>query len=107
MIKNLNQLKKSLKKGTRLQIVTHCRPEWAGQLREITVANTQGFYSIIPDEPDHKVSKGNDGKGSVLWWSNAPFWDFTDGVCSLYSSDTKRTEEYLIMSFRVLGEEAA
>ena len=47
MVKNLNQLKKSLKTGTRFQITNHCRPECVGQLREVTVSNTQGFYSIF------------------------------------------------------------
>ncbi len=107
MVKNLNQLKKSLKTGTRFQITNHCRPECVGQLREVTVSNTQGFYSILPEEPDSKTSTCNGGKGSVLWWSKAPFWQFTDGICSIYNSDTKRTEDTLIMSFRVLGEEAA
>ena len=43
----------------------------------------------------------------MLWWSKAPFWNFSDGVCSIYNSDTKHTEDYLIMAFRVLGEEVA
>lgn len=107
MIKNLSQLKKSLKAGTRFQITGHCRPECIGQLREVTVANTQGFYSILPDEPDSKTSTCNGGKGSVLWWSKAPFWDFSDGICGLYDSDTNHTGDCLIISFRVLGEEAA
>lgn len=107
MIKNLSQLKRTLKAGTHFEITAHCCPEYIGQLREITVANTQGFYSIRPDEPDSKTSKCNGGRGCVLWWSKAPFWEFSNEICSIYSSDTKRTEDSLIMSFRVLGEEAA
>lgn len=107
MIKNLSQLKKLLKAGTRFRITAHCRPEYVGQVRKVTVANTQGFYSVMPDAPDHKVNKSNGGKGPVLWWSKAPFWDFSDGICGIYSSDTKHTEEYLILAFRVLEEEAA
>ncbi|ADL03726.1 hypothetical protein [Lacrimispora saccharolytica] len=107
MIKNLNQMKKALKPGTRFQITAHCRPECVGQLREITVANTQGFYSGMAGEPDHPVSRSNGGRGSVLWWSKAPFWDFSDGICSLYNSDAERTEKYLILAFRVLEKEAA
>ncbi|RFZ77485.1 hypothetical protein DS742_18195 [Lacrimispora amygdalina] len=106
MIKNLNQLKKSLKAGTRFQITAHCHTEYVGQVREVTLANTQGFYSVIPDAPDHKVTKSNGGKGSVLWWSKAPFWDFSDGICGIYSSDSKRTEEFMILAFRVLEEVA-
>ena len=56
MVKNLNQLKKTIKKGTCLEILVHCRPEFTGQKRRVTMANTQGFYSIVPDEPEHKVS---------------------------------------------------
>ena len=59
MVKNLNQLKKTLKKGTCFEITAHCRPEYVGQKRKVTVANTQGFYSIVPDEPDCKVTLAN------------------------------------------------
>lgn len=106
MVKNLSQLKKILKEGARFEIVSHCRPEYVGQKREVTVSNTQGFYSIIPGEPDSRVSLANNGRGSVLWWSRVPFWEFQDGVCSIYNSDEKRTEDYLIMSFRIEGEAA-
>lgn len=107
MIQNLSQLKKNLKAGTLLEITAHCRSNYAGQKRKVTLANTQGFYSVIPDEPQSKVSLANGGKGSVLWWSKAPFWSFEDGRCSLYSSDKQHTEDNLIMSFRILNEEAA
>ncbi len=107
MIQNLAQLKKNLKAGTILEITAHCRPDYVGQKRKITLANTQGFYSVIPDEPQSKVSLANGGKGSVLWWSKAPFWSFENGCCSLYDSDKQHTEGHLIMSFHILNEEAA
>ena len=107
MIKSLNQLKKQFQKGTEFVITDHCRPDYIGQRRKVTVSNTQGFYSIVPGEPEHKVSLANGGRGSVLWWSKAPFWQFKDGICEMYSSDTQRTEEHLIMAFRVLEKEAA
>ena len=34
MIKNLNQLKRRLRPGTRLEVTGHCRPGCIGQLRE-------------------------------------------------------------------------
>lgn len=106
MIKNLNQLKKALKKGTCFEITKHCREEYIGQKRMVTLANTKGFYSIIPDEPESKVTLANDGKGSLLWWSKAPFWNFENGVCSQYSS-TEHTDNCLIIAFRVEEKEAA
>lgn len=73
----------------------------------MTLSNTQGFYSIVPGEPEHKVSLANGGRGSVLWWSKAPFWQFKDGICAVYTSDQKRTENFLVIAFRVLDKEAA
>ena len=107
MVKNLNQLKKTIKKGTCLEILVHCRPEFTGQKREVTMANTQGFYSIVPDEPDHKVSLANDGKGFVLWWCNASDWEFHDGICSIYCKGKEHTKEFLVMSFHITGQEVA
>ncbi len=107
MVKNLSQLKKTLKKGTCIEITAHCRQEYVGQKRRITVSNTQGFYSIVPAEPECSVSLANNGKGSAVWWSNAPFWEFEDDICSVYCSDKDHTKRFLIMSFRITGQEVA
>lgn len=106
MIKNLSQLKKKLNKGARFCVLAHGRPECVGEEREVTYANTQGFYSIVPGNPDCRTSLANDGRGSHLWWSRAPFWEFDNGVCTLYASDIKRAPEYVIMSMEVTKEAA-
>ena len=106
MIKNLSQLKRSLHKGARFKVIDHGRPECIGEQREVTYANSQGFYSIVPGDPDCRTSMANNGRGSHLWWSKAPFWEFDNGVCSLYASDTKRSSEYLIVSMEVTKEAA-
>ena len=51
MIKNLNQLKRRLRPGTRLEVTGHCRPGCIGQLREVTWVNTQGVYTKILNPP--------------------------------------------------------
>ena len=108
MIRNLSQLKKALRTEVAFEIIAHCRPDCIGQRRSVTVANTQGFYSILPDEPQSKTSLANGGRGSWLGWSSAPFWQFDEnGVCAIYTSDKHRTEDYLVMAFRVLEKEAA
>ena len=96
MIKNLNQLKRRLRPGTRLEVTGHCRPGCIGQLREVTWLNP----------PDPRINAANDGRGSIMWWGAASTWSFEDGVCSSYMNQTK-TAETLIMAFRVLDEEAA
>ena len=52
MIKNLNQLKRALRPGMRLEVIGHCRPGRIGQLREVTWVNTQGFYTKTLNPPN-------------------------------------------------------
>lgn len=99
MIKNLNQLKKSLKGCPRLKIVGHCRPECVGQVRHVTLANTQGFYSVMDGQPEHRYSQVNGGRGSYLAWDKASSWTFANGICSIYEQGA---DHRLIMAFRVL-----
>ena len=101
-IKNLSQLKKLLVKGTEFEITGHCRPEVIGERYAVNYADTTGIYNIIPSKPDHKVTKANGGKGSYLGWSKSAFWDFReDGICALYSSDTNKTPDTLIIAVRL------
>ena len=103
MFKNLSQLKKALVPGAKFEIVAHCRPECIGQHRVVNIANTQGFYSIIPDEPKSKVTTSNCGKGSWLGWSKSPYWEFDGDTATLYDNDELHTEERLIIKIRVGG----
>lgn len=89
MIKNLNQLRRTLREGTQLEILDHCRPECIGQIRNITLVNTQGFYSTVANQPDASANRGNGGRGPILWWGRAAYWQFTDGVCSVFDSEQK------------------
>lgn len=106
MIKNLNQLKRILRPGARLEVTGHCRLECIGQLREVTLANSQGFYTKILNPPEPRINAANNGRSSILWWGPASAWSFKDGVCSSYMGQVK-TPENLIIAFRILDEEAA
>lgn len=68
MIKNLNQLKRRLRPGTRLEVTGHCRPGCIGQLREVTWVNTQGVYTKIlnPPDPAHQCGKRWAGLHNVV-----------------------------------------
>ena len=107
MIKNLNQLKKVMKGNPRFQIIAHCRKECVGEIRQVTQANTTGFYSAGAGDPEDWTRSANQVLGVILWWNRAPFWSFQDGVCSAYDSDTTHTEDPLIMAFRILDEQEA
>lgn len=80
MIKNLNQLRRTLREGTQLEILDHCRPECIGQIRNITLVNTQGFYSTVANQPDASANRGNGGRGPILWWGRAAHWQLPNIV---------------------------
>jgi len=102
MIKNLSQLKKTLIAGTSFTITEHCRSEVIGEQRMVNYADTTGIYTITPSNLGSKVSQANNSKGSFLGWSKAVFWEFRDsGICALYSSQTEKTAETLIIAIRV------
>lgn len=105
MIKNLSQLKRALVPGAEFEIVAHCRMECIGQRRKVNKANTQGLYSIIPNEPQSRVTTANCGKGSWLGWSTAAFWGFENGTATLYDSDTMKSPEHIIISLKLIGEQ--
>ena len=72
MIKNLNQLKRALRPGMRLEVIGHCRPACIGQLREVTWVNTQGFYTKTLNPPDPRSSmRQTRGAAPSSWWGAA------------------------------------
>ena len=72
MIKNLNQLRRTLREGTQLEILDHCRPECIGQIRNITLVNTQGFYSTVANQPDASANRGNGGHSRSFGGAEPP-----------------------------------
>lgn len=104
MIENLNQLKRALRPGIRLQIVDHRRTECINQLREVTWITSNGFCTKVLNQPADKIDAGNNGRGAMLWWGPASTWTFENGVCSSFTYGGNR-KETLIIAFRVLNEE--
>lgn len=78
-IKNLSQLKKAIADKQKFVIVKHyLHEEFAGQIRTPNVIQTNGFYSIIADEPDSKVTLANYGKGYWYGYEKANCYEFND-----------------------------
>lgn len=106
MIKNLNQLKKAMKKDTRFEIIHHWREDCVGQIRRVTLPNTVGFYSVVDGQPEHPISQSNNGLGWVMDWKKAGNWDFENGACSYYKHSKAEGADDLVMSFRIIEEVA-
>ena len=62
--KNLAELKRYIKLGTEFKATRHkYHPDIVGPTRVVTKVQTNGFYSKIKDEPNHRFSDCNGGKG--------------------------------------------
>lgn len=82
MIKNLSQLKKAVNNGLSFKIVKHyIKPEYTGQIRKPNKIQTNGFYSIVENEPENPVTLANYGKGSWIEYGKASDWIFENGIC--------------------------
>ncbi|MBC5688170.1 peptidylprolyl isomerase [Mediterraneibacter sp. NSJ-55] len=89
-IKNLSQLKKAINNKNEFIIVEHgIRPEYVGQIRKPNLIQTNGFYSIVDNEPNHPVTLANSGKGSWIEYGKASDWKFENELCIQYIGDRK------------------
>lgn len=78
-IKNLSQLKKAIAAKQKFRILKHyVHEDFAGQIRTPNVIQTNGFYSIIAEDPTHKITTANFGKGYWCEYGKASCYEFTD-----------------------------
>ena len=62
--KSLAELKRFIRPGVEFKTVSHANhADMVGLTRVVTKVQTNGFYSKIIDEPDHRFSACNNGKG--------------------------------------------
>lgn len=93
-IKNLAQLKRAIQAKQPFEIVRHyVRPDFEGQVRKPNVIQTNGFYSVILDHPEHPVSQFNGQKGSWIEYGKASDWMFENGLCKHFDRRTNGTGE--------------
>ena len=78
--KNLAELKRYIKLGTEFKATRHkYHPDIVGLTRVVTKVQTNGFYSKIKDEPNHRFSDCNGGKGFFTEFGKAGGYIF-DGT---------------------------
>ena len=101
-INNLSQLKKELQKGKRFIVINHQKPELIGQIREVNKVQTNGIFTTIADNPDHKWSKCNGGKGSRMDYNQANHYEFGDTI-KWFELPVGSDDNTLIMEFQITG----
>lgn len=84
-IENLSQFKKAIAAKTPFVFVEHyIHPECIGQIRVPNIIQTNAFYSVVKDEPNHPISVANRGMGYRMDFDTAKDWTFKDGLCTAF-----------------------
>lgn len=95
-IKNLNQLKKALKVGTRFKVIEHFRKEFVGVTREVTESHPTFFYTKNAYDKDDKINSYNDNKGLYMRYGGAKNWEFRDDGIYNYLGDVHNPERFIM-----------
>ena len=86
-IKNLADLKRHIKLGTELVATAHqYHPDIVGLTRVVTKVQTNGFYSKIKGQPDHKWSICNQGMGFWSPFNKARAYHFTESTVQVLNT---------------------
>lgn len=85
-VRNLSQFKKALKDGHLFVIAGHENfPERIGEVRAVNKMQSNGFYSVVYQQPNHPISQANHGRGSWLDFGKSENWIFYDnGIIENY-----------------------
>lgn len=105
MIKNLSQFKKAMSEGKSFKILEHGNfPEYVGQIRKPNKVQTNGMYTILPNDPNGKLSTCNYGKGLWFPYGKAEQWEFVDGVIKTFSPKSGPHNGRLIWTIQIIEE---
>lgn len=103
-IHSLAALKRAIKPGTEIIATYHSKhPDTVGLVRVVTEVQTNGFYSKIKDQPDHKYSDCNHGRGFRTDYEKASYYQF-DGT-TVRVLDAMKGDGSVIMEFEVYEPE--
>ena len=99
-IHSLSELKRTIKPGTELMATYHSKhPETVGLVRVVTEVQTNAFYSKIKDQPDHRYSTYNYGRGFRTDYEKASCYQF-DGT-TIRVLDARKGDGSVLFEFEV------
>lgn len=103
-IKNLAGLKQLIKPGVELMATSHKKhPEIVGLVRVVTEVQTNAFYSVIKDQPNHKYSDCNYGKGFRTDFEKASYYRFNGSTIQVL--DARAKDGSVLCEFEVYAPE--
>ena len=96
-MKTLAEMKRDVANGREFKILEHyISPEHTGEIRTPNVIQTNGFYSVVKDNPCHPVSMANGNKGYWYGYEKANCYEF-DGDKVLFKF--KDGEKFMMIEF--------
>lgn len=106
-LKTLTDIKREMANKRPYYIHNHTKEEFIGQIRVANIIQLNGVYLHVYNEPNNRVTLGNNGKGSWLDYKKAKYWeiDSLTGHCMLYFEGEEHTEKNLIMEISFLDDE--
>ena len=103
-IGSLAALKRAIKPGVELMATRHGNhPEIVGLVRVVTEVQTNGFYSKIKDQPDHKFSACNYGRGFRTDFEKAANYRFEGPTIKVL--DARKGDGSVLYEFEVYEQE--
>lgn len=88
--KHRADLMRHISVGTEIVATAHAyHPDLIGLIRVVTKVQTDGFYSKIKGQPEHKWSTCNHGRGFFTPYSKASFYRFNGGTVQVLNSRLK------------------
>ena len=88
--KHRSDMMRNISVGTEIVATAHAyHPDLIGLTRVVTKVQTDGFYSIIKGQPEHKWSTCNHGKGFFTPYSKASFYRFNGGTVQVLNPRLK------------------
>lgn len=103
-IHNLAELKRQIVPGTEIKTLFHAyHPDMIGLARVVNEVHTNCFYSFIKDQPEHKWSRCNYGKGFRTDFAKASEYEFDGDTVRLLNPRIK--DGRILMEFQVFPPE--
>ncbi len=103
-IKNLADLKRHIQVGTELVATAHqYHPDIVGLTRVVTKVQTNGFYSKIKDQPEHKWSTCNYGKGGWTPFGKASDYRFNGSEIQVLNR--RKNDGSVLYAIEIYGQE--
>lgn len=103
-VKNLAELKRVIQPGTEFLTTAHSKhPDMVGLVRVVSEVQSNAFFSKIKDQPEHKFSTSNHGRGFRTDFEKASNYVFEGTTVKVL--DSRKRDGSVLFAFEVYDRE--